>query len=117
MCQTAPREASNRIRPRWGLLYGSTLSPLAALAVVEAASPPSVVRTLFRCVLVLSSVTAMAIWVRCSRTALDLQAWCTCAPDTIRTRIVESRRPTAPAPIEPIAPAPAPPEKVPELVS
>jgi hypothetical protein len=116
MCQIAPPETSDRARPRWGLLYGSTLSPLAALVVVEAASPPSALRTLLRCVLALGSVTAMAVWVRRSRTALDLQAWCACAPATVRTRIVESRRAPDLTAIEPITPGAVPAEEVPELV-
>jgi len=82
------------VRPRWALLYGAAFSPLAALAVVEMTTPPNAVRTVLRCVFALGAFAGMAVWVRVSRTALDMLDWCACAGATVSMRVVESRRPT-----------------------
>ena len=100
MCATTspgPRGAAGRFR--WGALYGGALLPLAVLAVVEVAAPPGPLRTVLRCVLALGTFAAMALWVRSSRAAFDLESWCACAPGTIRVRVIESRRPLHPAPV------------------
>jgi hypothetical protein len=89
MCATSPRAIG---RPRWGWLYGTVLPPLAGLAVVEAAGPPNLVRTLLRSVLALAALVGMALWVRANRAAFDLQEWCDCASSTITVRVIESRR-------------------------
>jgi len=91
MCDTSRPPGSTVIRPRWGLLYGVAFSPLAALAVVEVAAPPTGVRTLLRFVLALGAFAGMAVWVRASRTALARLDWCGCAGATVTVRIVESR--------------------------
>jgi len=48
MCDTRRAVVS---RPRWGALYGATVPPLVALAVVEVAAPPNVARTALRLLL------------------------------------------------------------------
>jgi hypothetical protein len=64
MCDT-PRPPDPTIaRPRWVLLYGAAFSPLAALAVVEVATPPNGVRTLLCCILAMVVFAGMAVWVR-----------------------------------------------------
>ena len=93
MCDTTPVAAT---RPRWGALYGATLPPLAALAVVEMASPPNVVRTILRFALALGTLGGMALWVHSNRAAVDLQDWCDCAGRTMTIRVIESRRPAPP---------------------
>ncbi len=104
MCETA---VSSIPRPRWGLLYGATFPQLAALAVVEAASPPNAVRTALRCVLALGAFAGMAAWVRSNRAAFDLQDWCDCAGQKVTVRVIESRRAAPPAlPPDPERPAP-----------
>jgi hypothetical protein len=35
---------------------------------------------------------AIALWVRGHRAALDQQAWCECAADTLTVRVIPSRR-------------------------
>ena len=92
MCDTARPPGSTIVRPRWALLYGAAFSPLAALAVVEIAAPPNVVRTVLRLVLALGAFAGMAVWVRVSRTALDMLDWCACAGATVAVRVVESRQ-------------------------
>jgi hypothetical protein len=89
MCQTSARTVG---RPRWGWLYAVMLPPLAALAVVEVATPPEVTRTVLRAALTLATLGGMAVWVRANRAAFDLQEWCACAPATITVRVIESRR-------------------------
>ena len=88
MCETGGRAIG---QPCWGRLYGTTLTPLAALALVEAAAPPALLRAVLRYGLVLAIVVGLSLWVRGNRTALDLQQWCTCAPGTISVRVIESR--------------------------
>lgn len=79
-------------RPRWALLYGVTLPQLAALAAVEAGSPPLPARALLRWTLALGTFVAMALWLRANRAAFDLQDWCDCAPQTMTIRLIDSRR-------------------------
>jgi hypothetical protein len=93
MCDTPRPPGSAVVRPRWGLLYGAAFSPLAALAVVEVAAPPNVIRTLLRFVLAIGAFLGMAVWVRASRTALDMLNWCACAGATVTVRVIESRGP------------------------
>ena len=76
------------------LLYGAAFSPLAALAVVEMSAPPNVIRTVLRFVFALGAFAGMAVWVRASRTALDMLDWCACAGATVTMRVIESRRPS-----------------------
>jgi hypothetical protein len=90
MCEQPSRSIA---RPRWGWLYGATLPPLAALAVVEAAAPPHVLRTALRYALALTALAGMALWLRANRPAVDLQDWCDCAGAKITVRVIESRRP------------------------
>jgi hypothetical protein len=92
MCDTPRPPGPTIARPRWGVLYGAAFSPLAALAVVEVASPPNAVRTLLRCVLAMVAFAGMAVWVRGSRTALDMLDWCACAGATVSVRAVQSER-------------------------
>ena len=99
MCDT-PRAAVSR--PRWGALYGTTVPPLAALAVLEVAAPPNVVRTALRLVLALGAFAGMAIWIRSNRAAFDLADWCDCAGRTLTVRVIHSCPPLSGAP----APAP-----------
>jgi hypothetical protein len=106
MCDTPRPPGSAVVRPRWGLLYGAAFSPLAALAVVEASVPPNGVRTLLRFTLAISAIAGMAVWVRASRTALDMLDWCACAGATVSMRVIESRRPSLFT--EPDAPTPLP---------
>jgi hypothetical protein len=82
-------------------------TPLAVLAVTEAAGPSTAVRTLARCALALSAFVAMAWWVRVNRAALDLEQWCDCAGRTITVRAIESHRPAALPLLEPAAPVTA----------
>ena len=92
MCDT-PRPPGTTIgRPRWGVLYGAAFSPLAALAVVEVATPPNAIRTLLRCVLAGVAFAGMAVWVRANRTALAMLDWCACAGTTVSVRVIESQR-------------------------
>lgn len=103
MCDTPRPPGPTIVRPRWALLYGAAFSPLAALAVVEIATPPNVVRTLLRFLFGIGAFVGMAVWVRASRTALDMLDWCGCAGATVSIRVIESRRPAAL--IEPDTPA------------
>jgi hypothetical protein len=84
-------------RPRWGALYALVLSQLTALAVVEVGGPPNALRLTLRWGLALGTLATMAAWVRRNQVAIDLRVWCACAPQTITTRVIESRRPL-PAP-------------------
>jgi hypothetical protein len=104
MCETSSRAIG---RPRWGWLYGATVSPLAALAVVEMLTPPNVLRTVLRYTLTLATLAGMAFWIRASRAAFDLQEWCECAAGTITVRVIESRRPVGGEWPDPLEPAPA----------
>jgi hypothetical protein len=104
MCERPSRSIG---RPRWGWLYGVTLPPLAALAVVEAATPPNVLRTVLRYALALTAVAGMALWLRANRAAFDLQDWCDCAGATVTVRVIESRRPVVTDRTESPEPAPA----------
>ena len=90
MCDT-PRAVVSR--PRWGALYGATVPPLVALAVVEVAAPPNVARTALRLLLGLGAFAGMALWVRSSRAAFDLADWCDCAGRTLTVRVIHSRPP------------------------
>jgi len=92
MCDPSRPPGPALARPRWALLYGAAFSPLAALAVVEVAAPPNWIRTLLRTVFALIAFVGMAVWVRASRTALDMLNWCACAGQTVTVRVIESRR-------------------------
>jgi hypothetical protein len=92
MCDPSRPPGPALARPRWGVLYGVALSPLAALAIVEVAAPPNWIRTLLRGVFALIAFVGMAAWVRASRTTLDMLNWCSCAGETVTMRVVESRR-------------------------
>jgi hypothetical protein len=85
-------------RPRWGALYGATLSQLTALAAIEVAAPAGALRAILRLALALGAFAGMAAWVRASRAAFDLQSWCECAGRTMTVRVIESRRPAPVAP-------------------
>jgi hypothetical protein len=103
MCSTSQRvvTAGAVRRPRWGLLYSVTLPQLAALAVVEAAGPPTPVRIAARWMLAIGTFVAMAVWLRASRAAFDLQEWCDCAGRSVTVRVIDARSPrSAPEPIE-----------------
>jgi hypothetical protein len=108
MCDPSRPPGPALARPRWGLLYGAAFSPLAALAVVEAAAPPNGVRTLLRGVCALLAFVGMAVWVRASRKALDMLDWCACAGETVTVRVIESRRPRRLAELPEPAPLPEP---------
>src|SRR5262245_53572466 len=99
MCDTVTSVREAASHPRWLGLYAVTLPQLAALAAVEVAGPPSTVRALARCVLVLGTFVGMGWWVWASRAALDLEQWCECASRTVTVRVIESRRPEPPVPI------------------
>jgi hypothetical protein len=100
MCDTTSRDRHPESRPRWQGLYGSVLPQLAALALVEAARPPTAVRTLVGCVIAVATFVAMAWWLRINRAALDLQQWCDCASRTLTLRVIESHRPAPSPPLE-----------------
>lgn len=106
MCHSIQTDRPTLARPRWGWLYGATLSPLAALAVVEVTAPPSPLGPALRCGLALVTFVTMGTWVWSSRAALDLHDWCPCAPAKMSTRVIESRRPHT-------ASLPAPPDALP----
>ena len=122
MCDPSRPPGPALARPRWGLLYGAAFSPLAALAVVEAAAPPNGVRTLLRGVFALLAFLGMAVWVRASRRALDMLDWCACAGETVTVRVIESRRPRRltqlpePPPLPEPASLPVPADEERELV-
>ena len=107
MCDTSQPPGPAGPRPRWILLYGAAFSPLAALAVVEMAAPPNAIRMLLRCVFALGAFAGMAVWVRASRTALDMLDWCACAGTTVSIRVIESRRPHPLIELDAPAPPPA----------
>jgi hypothetical protein len=94
MCDTPQPPGPTIVRPRWALLYGAAFSPLAALAVVEMATPPNAVRMVLRFVLALGAFAGMAVWVRVSRAALDMLDWCACAGATVSVRVIESQPPS-----------------------
>src|SRR4029453_1277951 len=75
MCDTPRPPGPTVLRPRWSLLYAAAFSPLAALAVVEVATPPNAIRTLLRVVFAISAFPGMAGWVRASGTAIDVLHW------------------------------------------
>lgn len=102
MCETTSRASG---RPRWGWLYGAALPPLAALAIVEAATLPNVLRIVLRCTLALAALIGIVLWIRANRPAFDLLEWCNCAAATITVRVLESRRPAASSPFDPPGPA------------
>ena len=108
MCEAhASSKSSPAIgRLRWGLLYGIVLPQLTVLALVELACPPGAAETALDWMLGLGSFAGMALWIRASRTALDLQSWCACAGSSVTVRVIESRRPATPA-VAPLVPSPA----------
>src|SRR5262245_63088241 len=100
MCDPSRPPGPVLVRPRWSVLYGVALSPLAALAVVEVTAPPNAIRLLLRGVCALIAFAGMAAWVRANRTALDMLNWCACAGETVTVRVIESRRPRGTEPSE-----------------
>jgi hypothetical protein len=81
MCETSARAMSTS--PRWTVLYGLTLAPLAAIAALEAVPLPEAVREAVRCLLALAAFAGMAFWVRRNRVALDLAQGCDCEPQPL----------------------------------
>ena len=84
-------------RLRWGVLYGVVLPQLVALLLVALAGPGGAAGTVLDWMLGVGTFAGMALWIRASRTALDLQSWCSCASASVTVRIIESRRPEVPA--------------------
>jgi len=95
MCQPGHASATPAavVRPRWSLLYGTTLPQIIALAAVEVTAPPHPARLLLRWGLALGSFLGIGLWLRANRAAFDLQDWCACAGETVTVRIIPSRRP------------------------
>ena len=94
MCETSARPTSTS--PRWGVLYGLTLAPLAAIAALEAVPLPEVVRETVRCLLALVAFAGMALWVRRNRVALDLAQGCACEASHLTIRETDGHRPMVP---------------------
>jgi hypothetical protein len=93
MCESTHVSRSARAaipRPRWGRLYGVVLLGVAGLTVADVAAP-AVARPSLETVVVLVTFVAAALWVRGNRAALDQQAWCDCAADTVTVRVVGRR--------------------------
>jgi hypothetical protein len=74
------------------VLYGTVLTTVVALAMVEIVAP-SALRTLLDGAVAFGAFAGMAFWGRSSRVAFDLQEWCDCAAETMTVRVIESRRP------------------------
>jgi hypothetical protein len=94
MCESTyvPRSARAAIpRPRWGRLYGVVLLGVAWLTVADIAAP-AVARPRLETVAILVTFVAVALWARGNRAALDQQAWCDCAADTVTVRVVVGHR-------------------------
>ena len=92
MCETASgRLGSAMMRPRWGTLYATVLSQLAALGAVEIVQSPGAIRVALRCLLALGVFATMSVWLRANRPAFDLQNWCDCAGQQMTIRVIESR--------------------------
>jgi hypothetical protein len=79
-------------RPRWGRLYGIALAGLAVLTLGNVAIP-DVARSPLDGLVAGAVLVAFAWWTRGNRAALDQQAWCECAGETLTVRVVPSRRP------------------------
>jgi hypothetical protein len=94
-------------RSRWPALYGIVAFGLAALAVTEVVAG-AVVRPALESVVGAVAFVAVVLWVRGNRAALDQQAWCECAAETLTVRVIPSRRPERLRPTVPRAPAALP---------
>ncbi len=94
MCETSARAMSTS--PRWTVLYGLTLVPLATIAVLEAVPLPEAVREAMRCLLALAAFAGMAFWVRRNRVALDLAQGCECAAQDLTIVETDGHRPIVP---------------------
>ena len=118
MCEATIRSTTRMAaaRPRWGALYALTLPSLVSLVVVDATRVADPLRATLRCVLALSAFAGMAVWIRRNRGAVDLQAWCDCAHETLTVREIPSRRPAPPVTTPPSRVAPREPADTPELV-
>jgi hypothetical protein len=57
-----------------------------------AGGPPNALRLTLRRSLAPGTLATMASWVRRNQVAIDLRVWCAGAPQTITTRVIESRR-------------------------
>jgi hypothetical protein len=102
MCNTVQAGSPLSAPPRWGRLYAVAATPLAILAVAEAAAPSGPLRTLLRYAAGLAVIAGMALWVRRNRVALDLSDWCACAGAEVTIRVIESDprwSPVAPDPV------------------
>ena|SRR2546425_9626928 len=91
--------AQRTSRPRWGLLYGLMALMIAALAAAEVVVTPGRAQTVLQCALALGGFSAMALWARLNRRALDQEDWCECAASKVSVRVIGSRR-RAPARVE-----------------
>ena len=78
-------------RPRWRGLYMRLLAAAAAGALVAASPLGAAARTTLEGAFAAGAVVAVLGWIRGNAAALDLTAWCDCAPATVTARIVESR--------------------------
>jgi hypothetical protein len=83
-------------RPHWCGLYVRLLAGAGAAALLTISLPASTARTTLGCALAIAVVLAALDWNRRNAAALDLEAWCDCAPATVTARVVESRRPVEP---------------------
>jgi hypothetical protein len=99
------RGRSRRIaRPRWSWLYALVALPLAGLTPAEIVLPEGPLQTAAGGALVLGVFTAMAVWVRLNRCAIEQMASCDCAWDRVTVRVISSRRPEPPRTVLPAEP-------------
>ncbi len=92
-------------RPHWRGLYVRLLAGAGAGALLAISLPASAARTTLGCALAIAIVLAALDWNRRNAAALDLAAWCDCAPATVTARVVESRKRVEPrTPVEPRRP-------------
>jgi len=90
MCQT---RSSMTCRPRWRGLYARLGAGAAAGATLAFLPLTPLLRTALGCAVAIAAALSALAWIRANAAAIELEAWCDCAPATVIVRRVASARP------------------------
>jgi hypothetical protein len=89
MC-TVRTERSATPSPVWGRLYGIVLASGALGFGVDGLVRPGAAHDILEGLVVIAAFSAMLLWVRANRVALDTADTCDCAAEHLQIRVVES---------------------------
>jgi len=85
-------ERTPETTPRWLVLYAVVPVAGAALLGVHTWVPAPLARTVLDGTVAAGVWLSMVGWVHANRVALEQAEWCACASESLRARVITSRR-------------------------